>query len=121
MNFNNVKAEPKTKTTITCTDPPPWECVVIRGDGINRIILGKGKIIVELQMETTLGPVPPGYLFATNYFFNMYNQNSITTGKGFINGEVHYPASLVGDIYTLETDGCTIYTDYNEWLNAVTE
>lgn len=118
VSSNAQLAATKETTTIKCVDPPHDECVVIRGNGIDRVIYGKGTIVVT-EEKKLWGEAIPGYATATNYFYNQFEESPIVSGKGMINGGVMYPLTLEGMIHIWELPGCQLFTNYQEWQNAV--
>lgn len=82
-------------------------------------IYGYPYAISLLENGPLWGEIIPGYTTVNNFFINTNSQNPIITGWGIRNGGVKYPTMGNDTIYIWETESSQIYTEYDEWLNAV--
>ncbi len=101
--------------TVYWCDPGQTDCITHSNGNMSITILG------ILRMKTIPRPsvyVPPpsGYSEYEHYFCHDPNNNSI--GNGVINGFLHYKDNN-SDIFAYKCKESTIYTNFNEWQNAL--
>ncbi len=106
----------RTVTAYYCDDlESEADCLRFKGSGpIWLLIFGElNTITIEIPVDGIVPQPDPGGE-EINDFFLFTNQPSTSTGKGYINGCLHYYGEEE-EFRVYEIDEQTIYEDYNIW------
>lgn len=116
----NMNAAPATKKVTAYTCPgDTGRCLTFKGSGDIWITIPGTLTIITIEVPAgglVPNPGPGGVEIDKFFLFN--NPPSITTGKGYINGCMHYYGE--GEEFRVyEIDAQIIYEDYHQWeINA---
>lgn len=116
---STLKARPQESTTRWVTiyycDPGEPRCLTWYNGNMSVSITGILHV-KTIRMAAVYAPPPSGYTEYNHYFCHDPNNDNI--GKGVIEGFLHYRDNN-SDFYAYECQGSTIYTNFNQWQNAL--